>query len=153
MSPAHILLIGSVCAMIFYHAINVHELKTIYQKCIAKKNLWFKCNLSIALIWICAVYSPPMIGAALYTFLFFSVFGLLGRIGLYTTQTQQNMSQIISIIALIGIISYVIIIRLYHDTTAAVFFGTLLACLGGIGAFIYSKQAAMFMKSSMRIDY
>jgi hypothetical protein len=147
-SPAFILLAGSIAAILYFHLINLKTIPYIYKQSLAQKSNWFWLNVSIAITWLCAIYSPAYIGASLYTFIYFAVLGIIGSIFFIYQKKYYNFSQLISLLGLLSLLCYAIY---KNDINISAYqtIGISLALIGGISGFIYSKQSANFMKTAI----
>lgn len=147
--PSIVLFIGCSIAVIYFHAIQLQKMKEVYYQCWQHKKQWMKISISVAFVWVCAIYSPTMIGASLYTFLFFSIMGALGTLSLYYQSNYKQKSYLISAIGLCLLITMAIGPALTNKHFAAEqIIGIVLACAGGIAGFIYSKQSSEFVKQT-----
>jgi drug/metabolite transporter (DMT)-like permease len=147
LSPAVVLLFSCCYAVIYFHLINIHKLKAIYNQCWRNKKSWFFLSILAACIWLSAIYSPSYIGASLYTFLFFATYGILGTIHLYRRNTPETVSYVISLLGLLILLSLVIGLNLDRASHIQLL-GLFLACFGGISGFFYSQQSAAFVKTT-----
>lgn len=101
-------------------------------------------GIAVAGLWLPAFYVPPMIGASLYTFIFFSLLGCLGKGMLYLKSPQKTKISLYSLIGLSGLLVTVILISLYLYPTQQEVEGIGLSIFGSIMGFIYAKQSAQF---------
>lgn len=145
-SPAIVLLIASTFTIIYFHIINLKSIKYLYFSCFAQKKRWLFLSFSVAIIWACSLYSPPLIGASLHTFIFFSIVGLVGISVIYIKEKEFFSLYLITLIGLIGLLIIGVSLTLNSKISSEVILGMLLSTIGGIFAFIYSIQSNEFNK-------
>lgn len=144
-SPALLLLVSCVIAVLYFHLVNLGKLRKIYQQCLEYKKEWAMLSLLVTVIWLAAIYSPIYLGASLYTFIFFAISGILGTAARYHQGTHRSIHFLISMIGLLMLVLMVTVMNLNSSQNDL---GIFLAFIGGIAGFIYSMKSSAFMKSS-----
>lgn len=147
-APSLILLIGSFFAILYFHAVNLHKVKFVYQRCWFQKRNWLILNIYVTVMWLSAVYAPSMIGGPLYIFIFFSILGIFGSLSLFFRDAKQSASQVISLLGLVGLLIFVLYDNIILSFTVREVLGISYAVIGGVSIYFYSKQSAAFMKST-----
>ncbi len=145
-APAAILLVGAIISVIFFNLLNASRLKTLYQTCWQHKKSWFMMGLSVTGLWLPAFYAPSIIGASLYTFIFFALLGFLGKGALYLKGHQRTRVSLISLIGLGSLLCTVILVSFYFNPSWQEAWGISLSIFGSIMGFLYAKQSAQFGK-------
>ncbi|GEM_PF-1598708 len=147
-SPAMILLLGSLFAIFYYHIVNFKHIKLIYQHCWTQKSNWLVLNICVTVMWVAAVYAPSMIGSSFYMFEFFATLGIVGSFSLFYGSGKLDWSQLIGLLGLLTLLVYMMVINLYDHFTSRESLGILFAVVGGSTAFFYSKVSSDFMKTT-----
>lgn len=145
-SPAFILLMGSIFSIIYFHCINLKHLTFIYKTAYHYYRHWFALNISITAMWLAAFYAPSLIGASLSSFLFFGLLSLLGLIFMQHQHKKINQLKHLSSLLLLILFLSTIVTNLIAHFNQTELFGIILASIAGIAGFIYSKQSAQFVK-------
>jgi hypothetical protein len=134
--------------MLYFHSINFRHIKAIYQHSWAHRMIWFKLNLYVSIIWLTAIYAPPMIDAPQYVFIFFSTGGILGTLALLTQRATRNIALLVSTLGICTLLIYELYLALFIEATPRIILGTLLTVIGGIMSFLCATVSAEFMKKA-----
>jgi hypothetical protein len=144
--PSVILLFGSIYAILFFNGINYSKLALIYKS--VKEN-WALCvvvNATIAVVWLCTVYSTSLAGAGSFTFIFFSVNGTIAFARAHYPHAVAQTLKKISITGSVLLIASMSIYYFEHQPDYRHFLGMLLAAIGGAVSFVYMKQTEQMIK-------
>lgn len=147
LSPALTLFLSTWIAIIFFHLINVHHLKSMYQKAWQVKWLWLKIMLTVALIWLCTIYGPAYVSPAIFISLFFSSMCLMG-----VAITYKNSKEHLLLISGAGVLicTVMLVYNYLHVFMVSkhIILGILMGLLGGILSYFYGTQSYYFAKKN-----
>jgi hypothetical protein len=145
-APLFSLLIAASIATLFFNIINLGKLKKVYIECWRERKMWLAIMCTILIMWSCSVFAPGMIGASLYTFLYFAFLGMLGFISLAIIDWSKNRIKLFFGLAILILILFVVGAFLGQKLTKINLICTLLGFIGGTSAFVYFKQSQILLK-------
>ena len=145
-SPFFSLLITATIATLFFNIVNIGKLQAIYRACWQEKNLCFAIMITILVMWSCAMSSPGLIGASLYSFLYFCWLGMIGFLSLSIIDWKNNYKKFYFFIATLLLIILSVWSVLEHAFLRSEILGIILALCGGTSAFVYFKQSQALIK-------
>lgn len=148
-APAAIMLVGAIISIMFFNFINASKLKSIYRACWQHKISWITMGLTVTGLWLPAFYAPSIIGASLYTFIFFAMMGILGKSALYRKDQHKKIISLLSLIGLGTLLSAVILVSLYLNFSWQEIEGISISLFGSYMGFLYSRQSAQFAKKAV----
>ncbi len=128
-SPALILLISSIIATIYFHAVNFGHITTIYKKSFEKKFLFFQLNLVVALMWLCTYYSIYNSSATIFVFEFFTTAGFCSVLSLREKNPVSGF----------WIVGFLVVILAPFFAYVHAWVGIFLGILAGLFGFIYNQ--------------
>lgn len=142
--PVFILCMSSAISIVYFHSVNILQLKTMYQKIFGEKILFFKLNIIVALIWISAFYSIFYSSATLYTYEYFLVGACISLI-FNQDKSKKNMQLCAHIFFII--VPYF----LFDNYLKGIFLGQLAGSLGYLYNQLSSKICHKLDLSSTQI--
>lgn len=145
--PALNLFLGTFAAIIFFHAINFKQIRTMYFKAWHAKLIWLKIMVTVSGMWLATIYAPAYLTPNLFIVLLFSLTSILGIAA--SCKSGPRISLLISasgifICTLLILIDYLYSVPISFYTIL----GILLSLLGGYSFYIYGKQSFLFAKKT-----
>jgi drug/metabolite transporter (DMT)-like permease len=141
--PSLTLFLGSIAAIIVFHAINFRSVKSMYQKAWHNKWLWLRMMITIAIVWLACIYGPTLVAPAIFVLLYFAISCLIGIFASY-----QKEKAFYLIIAGIGVLACTVCIIINYLYTVSIshfiIYGIILGIIGGVINYIYIKQSHAF---------
>ncbi len=145
-SPIFSLFFAALIAALFFNLINIKNLKHMYSGCWREKKLYIAIMLTIALMWFCSILAPGLIGASLYTFIYFAWLGTLGFFSFYLIDKIKSRIKCYFGIATLLLIIAAIFDKIIINDSLQVLLGIVLSIIGGTTMFVYFKQSQAIMR-------
>lgn len=145
--PALNLFLGTLIAILVFHALNIKQIKSIYIQAWQVKELWFKIMLTVAGMWLATIYGPAYLTPNIFILILFSCTSILGSLISYKNERQSFL-----LIAAAGIlICTLLILTIFLKNTQISYqtiLGIVLSLIGGISFFLYGKQSYEFARAT-----
>ncbi len=143
--PALTLFVSTFIAILFFHLVNIKQIKHIYKKSWQMKKAWFKLMFTVALMWLASIYGPAYVPPAVFILHFFASMCLIGTCVSFGSEKDPYLA-----ISGIGILICTLFIT-YDYLNAVVIskyilLGIFLGLSGGVTAFLYLKQSHEFSR-------
>jgi hypothetical protein len=144
--PAFSLFFASLIATIFFNLINFRKLRHMYKGCWEQKWLYLAIMVTILVMWNCTMIGPGLIGASLYSFLYFTWLGMLGFFSLCLIDWEKNYRKFYFGLGALILILVSVLHALRMQVSYNIGFGIFLSIVGGTSSFIYFKQSQLLIK-------
>ncbi len=141
--PIWILFVGTILASLYFHLINIHKIKAMYQAAWQHKKHWLSLMVLVSVIWPCTFYGSSL-GPTVFILIYFVIMTLLG---LFSYSRAYPQTRVIVCITGFGLLILLgILFGHFYFIKSLPLLG--FSVVAGLSGFLYKKQSYAFSKET-----